>query len=78
MRTLLRRTGTHTCWLCGGWIDVELPDTHPMSWTMDHVLPLSEYPHLALDPTNHREAHRTCNSAKGNRPVVKGKTSRNW
>ncbi|MGW0939096.1 HNH endonuclease [Streptomyces sp. NPDC002666] len=78
IRDHLRKTGVHICWLCGGFIQVDLPDTHPMSWTLDHVLPLSTHPHLALEPTNHREAHRRCNSSRGNRTTTQGKTSRNW
>lgn len=44
------------CPKCGGPVDVA-----------DHVLPVSRYPHLALDPTNVQAAHACCNRAKGNR-----------
>jgi 5-methylcytosine-specific restriction endonuclease McrA len=53
--------------------------TDANGWTIDHVLPLSLYPHLALDITNMREAHRKCNSSRGNaQGKGKGKISRNW
>lgn len=61
----LKRDGLHICWICGGSIDMTLPHNHRWSWTLDHVLPKAVYPCLGLDSTNHREAHRTCNSSKG-------------
>jgi 5-methylcytosine-specific restriction endonuclease McrA len=79
MRALVKREGSHICWLCSMPIDMDLPSTHAMSWTMDHVLPLSKYPSLALEITNIREAHRRCNSSKGNGTNnANGKISRNW
>lgn len=79
VREQIKREGGHICWLCGKPIDMGLDRTHPMSWTVDHVQPLSLYPELALDMGNMREAHRRCNSARGqgNRGN-KGKISRNW
>lgn len=76
----LKREGTHICWRCGHRIDLTLDVRDAMSWTLDHAIPLSLRPDLALDPTNHREAHRRCNSARGNRldqpaPMV---NSREW
>lgn len=35
--------------------------------TVDHILPRSKYPHLALDDSNLQILCRSCNSAKGNR-----------
>lgn len=78
IRTYIRTHGTHVCWICGECIDTTLPDTHRYSWTIDHVLPLSLYPHMGMDMDNMREAHRTCNSSKGNRDTTSTKTSRNW
>lgn len=46
-----------TCWLCG------LPGSN----SVDHVLPVSKYPELALDIANLRPAHLSCNSARGAR-----------
>lgn len=64
IRKYIRTHGLHICYLCGEYIEVDLPDTHRMSWTIDHVLPLKLYPHLALEIDNMREAHRSCNSRK--------------
>jgi 5-methylcytosine-specific restriction endonuclease McrA len=43
------------CWLCG------LPGAN----TVDHVLPLSQFPELAHDRSNLAPAHHRCNSSKG-------------
>ena len=43
------------CWLCG----------KPGADTVDHVLPLSQFPELAHDIGNLRPAHKSCNSSKG-------------
>ncbi|MEU1302802.1 HNH endonuclease [Streptomyces shenzhenensis] len=68
------------CWLCGHNIGYELDARHPLSFTLDHEVPLSRGGDL-LDPANARSAHRRCNSARGNRtdaarqPV---RSSRRW
>lgn len=65
------------CWLCGHWINADLPARHPMSFTADHVVPRS----LGGPDTlgNLRPAHRACNSRKGNRPIRSPlRTSRAW
>lgn len=76
----LRRDGAHLCWICGQRIDMSLPVNDVMSWTLDHVLPLAIYPCLGLDPMNHREAHRRCNSSKGKRAgaTKRSPQSREW
>lgn len=79
IRARLKAEGSHICWLCGSPIDLDLPQTHRMSWTLDHVIPLSIRPDLWGEPSNHREAHRTCNSSRGRgqpNPPVAG--SRRW
>ncbi|MBB0232913.1 HNH endonuclease [Streptomyces calidiresistens] len=74
----LRREGANVCWRCGGGIDLDLPPNHPMAWTLDHKVPLSRGGD-ALDPANHAEAHRRCNSAAGNRVTAPPQpTSRRW
>lgn len=80
LREKIRREGSHICWLCSMPIDMTLDaQVHPYGWTLDHVYPLSLYPHLALDESNMREAHRKCNSSRGNaQGKGKGKVSRNW
>ena len=67
------------CWLCGPEIGYDLDARHPLSFTLDHEIPLSRGGNL-LDPHNARPAHRRCNSSKGNRtptptPV---RSSRRW
>jgi 5-methylcytosine-specific restriction endonuclease McrA len=52
------------CYLCGHSIDQSLHWNDPMGATVDHVIPRRVAPHLALDPTNVRPAHRRCNSRK--------------
>jgi 5-methylcytosine-specific restriction endonuclease McrA len=70
------------CWICGH----NIPDnvdgrTHPLAFTLDHEVPLSKGGSL-LDVANARSAHRKCNSARGNRTMVKAKqpvrSSRRW
>lgn len=83
------RREEQTCWLCGGDIDLTIPYRDPdtkrinkMSWSMDHIKPMSEYPDLALERSNVRAAHYRCNSSRGNRTPVKPppplRVSRRW
>lgn len=66
------------CWLCGHNIDTNLDPRHPMSFTLEHVVPVSKGGSL-LDPANARSAHRRCNSRKGTRTGPQPlKTSRRW
>ncbi|KAA0021815.1 HNH endonuclease [Antrihabitans cavernicola] len=72
------RQNARTCWLCGKWIDVDLPSNDPMSWTADHVIPRSKGGHLLGEL---RAAHRSCNSSRGNRPperIDQLPTTRQW
>ncbi|WP_304452897.1 HNH endonuclease [Nocardiopsis sp. YSL2] len=79
----LKREGSNLCWRCGGAIDMQLTavaPNHADAWTLDHLTPLSQGG-SALDPANHREAHRRCNSARGNRAdsaPAQQVNSRNW
>jgi hypothetical protein len=54
----------HCCWKCGRWIDTKLHHNHPMSWTLDHLIPLV-HDGAELDERNVRPAHRRCNSSAG-------------
>lgn len=66
------------CWLCGHNIGYDLDARHPMSFTLDHLVPLSRGGSL-LDPANARSAHRRCNSSRGNRTEPKRLAgSRRW
>ena len=61
----IRRT-QNICHLCGHPIDKTLPATHPESFTVDHILPITHNPDLALRRDNLAAAHKRCNSSKGN------------
>lgn len=92
-RALCRRVRAEDqqCWLCGQGIDTAIPyrdpDTrlvNPDSWTLDHIVPVSVRPDLALVRSNCRAAHHRCNSARGNRAPTRPRstepliTSRDW
>lgn len=53
------------CWRCGGEWDPDAPARTWWSFSVDHVLPASTHPHLALVRDNLRAAHYGCNSARG-------------
>jgi 5-methylcytosine-specific restriction endonuclease McrA len=67
------------CARCGYPIDPELNAKHPLSFTLDHAVPLAKGGSL-LDPANARSMHRRCNSAKGARtaPAPSKATQRRW
>lgn len=67
MSAWLKANGPNICWICGVPIDMLLPPRHPWSWSLDHYHPVSTHPHLRYDYDNAREAHYSCNSARGNR-----------
>lgn len=79
---LLKQTGDHICWICRMPIDMGLPVNDKWSWTLDHYYPLALYPCIGLLRTNHREAHRTCNSAKADTAPhsmhTHSSTTRDW
>lgn len=54
-KTILARDG-YVCCYCGQDAD-----------TVDHVLPVSAHPELAMSPDNLRSACKRCNSMKGSR-----------
>lgn len=70
------------CWLCGKPIDPDLAYPHPRSFSLDHVIPVSQRPDLALVRTNARASHRVCNLKRGDRPPTPQsatpRTSRAW
>jgi 5-methylcytosine-specific restriction endonuclease McrA len=74
----VRRRGD-PCWICGHNIDLTLDPRHPMSFTVDHVIPLTRGGDL-LDPANLRACHRACNSQRGNRMTQRPqeRASRRW
>lgn len=56
-----------TCWICNQPIPMEIRWPHPQSFSVDHILNVSEYPDLAFDPSNAKPAHLTCNTSRGAR-----------
>ncbi|MFH8405554.1 HNH endonuclease signature motif containing protein [Streptomyces sp. NPDC018019] len=74
----LKRESSPVCWICGADIDMTLDYRDRMSWTADHVTPLS-LGGDPYDPANLRPAHRRCNSIKGaGRAPVPLVASRRW
>lgn len=51
------------CGICGGAIDYALPYLDPMSYVVDHVIPVAAGGPDTLD--NKQASHRSCNRAKG-------------
>jgi 5-methylcytosine-specific restriction endonuclease McrA len=68
------------CWICHHPVDMRLPYPHPDSRSVDHVLPVSQRPDLALERGNVRLCHMRCNLSKGARAVEHPalRTSRRW
>ena len=56
------------CHICGQAIDYALPHLDPMSFVVDHVVPLAKGGADVLD--NKKAAHRGCNSKKRARLVA--------
>jgi hypothetical protein len=52
------------CWLCDDVIDIELHHYSRDSFELDHMYPVSEYPHLANDPQFFRPSHKKCNASR--------------
>lgn len=76
-KTAALRKRADTCHICGKPIDRTLDYRDPMSWTADHVRPLTKGGKL-LGPM--KAAHRSCNARRGNRtePADPLPTSRAW
>lgn len=53
------------CALCGKPIDYDLPATHPWSYELDEIVPVS-LGGSPFDINNVQPAHRYCNQLKGN------------
>lgn len=62
-----------TCGLCRQPVDPELPWPHPMSASVDHILPLSQGGSHTL--ANVQCAHLSCNSRKADRVEVLGESN---
>ena len=68
------------CWLCGQPINYHAAANTPNAFELDHFLPQDDYPELALEPSNFRPAHCSCNRARGKReaPTALGPTTTKW
>lgn len=55
------------CGRCGKPIDPDLHWQHPQAFTLGHIIPYSQRPDLALDRSNVRAEHRSCNRDTGDR-----------
>ena len=56
------------CGICGKPVDKTLKSPHPMSATVDHIIPLDKGGHPS-DLANLQLAHRCCNREKSNKLV---------
>lgn len=56
------------CGICGGVIDYSLPYLDPMSFVVDHVVPIVKGGPDTID--NKQAAHRSCNSRKYDKSEV--------
>lgn len=78
-RAAIKRTKP-PCGICEGDIDYTLPYLDPMSYVVDHIIPLAKG---GLDElTNKQAAHRSCNQTKAAKlPASEVRTfvtSRTW
>ena len=55
------------CWICGRPVDFDAKPWMPWAPNADHIIPVELAPHLALERSNVRLAHRACNSTKRSR-----------
>lgn len=60
------------CHLCDQPIRNDVSHEHPLSYALDHVLPVRDHPELALSPANVQPSHRQCNDWRKARPVTAG------
>ena len=67
-----RRTtlaASDVCAICGLPIDKSLRFPHPMSATVDHIIPISRGGHPS-DPHNLQAAHLICNQTKASKETI--------
>ena len=72
LRARLKAEGRE-CWICKAFgrpadIDYSLPHTHPMSFVVDELIPVSKGG-SPLDYDNVAAAHRCCNGWRSNKSV---------
>ena len=66
-KKILLRSG-NICALCGGYIDKSLKFPHPMSASVDHIIPVSKGGKSTMD--NLQLAHLCCNQSKSSKVVI--------
>lgn len=67
------------CGICGEPIDYQLPHTEPMSYVVDHIIPLNKGG--TDDLGNKQAAHRACNRDKSDKVATAPRTfitERTW
>src|SRR5690625_1281691 len=61
----------NTCGICGHPVDFSLKTPHPMSATVDHIIPVAKNGHPS-DISNLQLAHWTCNRQKSDKILKQG------
>lgn len=61
----------NTCGICGHLVDFSLKSPHPMSATVDHIIPIAKNGHPS-DINNLQLAHWTCNRQKSDKIFKQG------
>lgn len=61
----------NTCGICGHQVDFSLKVPHPMSATVDHIIPVAKNGHPS-DISNLQLAHWTCNRQKSDKIFKQG------
>lgn len=62
------------CGICGKPVDKTLPASHPLSASIDHIIPIAKGGHPS-DLSNLQLAHRACNREKGTHIIPQKKRS---
>lgn len=78
-RAAIRRAQP-ACGICGQPIDYTLPYLDPLSFVVDHIVPIDAGGADVL--ANKQASHRTCNRTKGKRvdggPIIRRSSSLTW
>lgn len=59
----------NVCGICGREIDMTLKSPHPLSATVDHIIPVSKGGHPS-ELANLQAAHRVCNQQKKDKLLI--------
>ena len=74
-RQIILKTQTR-CGICGGEVDFKYKYPHPLSPTVDHIIPLAKGGHPS-DLANLQLAHRWCNRQKSDKLIDRSKYKAN-